>query len=89
VIEEDINWENVVTLQMFGVNGGSSGSAVVCLNQRAICAFVVGSIASTTMTAMPVSRLKTLIEALKTGKYKYWVADPDSPLSTGEAKEKR
>jgi S1-C subfamily serine protease len=78
VIEGDINWEHVVTLQMFGVNGGSSGSAVICLNQQAICAFVVGSIEGTTMTAMPVSRLKLLIEALKNNKYKYWVADPDA-----------
>lgn len=78
VIEGDINWEGVVTLQMFGVNGGSSGSSVICVNQKAICAFVVGSIGETTMTAMPVSRLRTMQTALAKGEYKFYVKDPDA-----------
>jgi len=84
VIDGDINWTGAVLLQMFGVNGGSSGSSVVCLRQKAICAFVVGSIQDTTMTAMPVSRLKKLRAGLADGTYKYWVKDPDAPAPTEE-----
>ncbi len=78
VIDGDINWTGVVLLQMFGVNGGSSGSSVLCVGQKAICAFVVGSIGETTMTAMPVSRLRKLQAGLADGTYKYWVKDPDT-----------
>lgn len=76
--EGDINWTGAVLLQMFGVAGGSSGSALVCLNQRAICGFVVGSIGDTQMVAMPVSRLLKMREELKAGTYKYWHPDPDA-----------
>lgn len=78
VVDGDINWTGVVLLQMFGVNGGSSGSSVICLDQKAICAFVVGSIGETTMTAMPVSRLKKLRSSLAGGTYSQWVKDPDA-----------
>lgn len=79
VVEGNINWGGAVLLQMFGVNGGSSGSAIVCLEQRAICAFIVGSIEQTNMTAMPVSRLVKLRESYKAGTYKWWKPDPDAP----------
>jgi S1-C subfamily serine protease len=85
VIEEDINWQGVVMLQMFGVNGGSSGSAVVCVDQHAICAFVVGSIGNTSMTAMPVSRLKALIKGLSDGTYKHWVPNADTVTNISPA----
>jgi len=78
IVEEDINWTGAVTLQLFGTDGGSSGSAVVCLDQRAICAFVVGSVDKTTMIAMPVSRLKTVIDGIKNKTYQYWQKDPDA-----------
>lgn len=78
IVENDIDWTGAVLLQMFGVDGGSSGSSVVCLDQGKICAFVVGSIDKTTMTAMPVSRLKTLQKGLANKTYKYWIADPDA-----------
>lgn len=82
LVEGDINWTGIVTLQMFGVNGGSSGSAVICLNQRAICGTIVGSIGGSTMTAMPVSRLKEVQKGIADKTYKYWVSDPDaSPIS--------
>jgi len=77
VIDGDLNWEHVVTLQMFGTDGGSSGSAVVCLDQKAACAFIVGSANRSTITAMPVSRLINLRKAITTGKYKHWVENPD------------
>jgi hypothetical protein len=79
IIQDDINWTNAVLLQEFGVNGGSSGSSIVCLSQHAICAFVVGSVEDTTMIAMPVSRLKKFIADLDAGKYKWYVANPDAP----------
>lgn len=82
VIDGDIDWQGVITLQMFGVNGGSSGSAVVCLNQRAICGTIVGSIGETTITAMPVSRLIEVKKGIDAGTYKYWVKDPDAPPAT-------
>jgi S1-C subfamily serine protease len=78
VVEEDINWSHVVLLQMFGVNGGSSGSSVICIDQQKICAFVVGSIGGSTMTAMPVSRLKALQSGIADHTYRYWVSDPDA-----------
>jgi Trypsin-like peptidase domain len=78
LVEGDINWTGIVTLQMFGVNGGSSGSAVICLNQQAVCGTVVGSIGGSTMTAMPVSRLKTVYDGIQNHTYKYWVSDPDA-----------
>src|SRR5262249_53215035 len=40
VISGDINWTEAMTVQLFGANGGSSGSAIVCLQQRAICGFL-------------------------------------------------
>ena len=78
LVFEDINWTHAVTLQLFGTDGGSSGSAAVCLDQKAICAFVVGSIDKTTMVAMPVSRLQAVIAGLKDGSYKYWQKDSDA-----------
>jgi hypothetical protein len=88
VVDGDINWDHVVMLQIFGVDGGSSGSAVICLDQHAICAFVVGSIDDTSVTAMPVSRLKKLQAGLADKSYKYWVADPDA-MQTPTAAEKK
>ncbi len=82
---EDIQWTGTVLLQEFGVNGGSSGSSAVCLDQHAICAFVVGSIAETTMVAMPVSRLIKFREQLAAGKYKWYHPDPDSAPSSYDA----
>ena len=78
LVDGDINWTNAIALQLFGTDGGSSGSAAVCLDQRAICAFVVGAVDSTTITAMPVSRLIAVMAGLKDGTYKYWQKDPDS-----------
>jgi hypothetical protein len=77
VLADDINWTHASLLQLFGTDGGSSGSAVVCLNQKKICSFVVGSIDKTTIVAMPVSRLLRLRELFSKGEYTHWKADPD------------
>lgn len=78
MVEDDINWTHAILLQLFGTNGGSSGSSIICLDQKAVCGFVVGTYAKTSVIAMPVSRLIKMREQLAAGKYKHWVADPDA-----------
>jgi hypothetical protein len=73
---EDINWTNAILLQLPGTNGGSSGSAIVCTEQKAICAFLVGTIADTEIVAIPVSRFKAFRTATAAGTYKYKQEDP-------------
>ena len=85
IVETDINWTNAVALQLFGTDGGSSGSAVVCLDQRAVCAFVVGSISGTTIIAMPVSRLIEVMAGLKDGSYRFWQKDADAKPAAAKA----
>jgi len=75
--DNNINWTNAMLLQLPGTNGGSSGSAIVCLSQRAICGFVVGTVGKTTMVAIPISRFKKFRELLATGKYKWYSTDDD------------
>jgi hypothetical protein len=88
VIEDDINWVRASLLQLFGTDGGSSGSAVVCLDQHKICGFVVGTVDKSTIIAMPVSRLKTMMKAFKEGTYKHFILDPDAVSAKTAAKAK-
>ena len=88
IVEDDINWTHASLLELFGTDGGSSGSAVVCLDQRKICGFVVGTDNKTSIIAMPVSRLKKMMAELKAGTYKHWVEDPDHVVETLEKKDK-
>jgi hypothetical protein len=67
---KSISWTNAMFLQMFGVNGGSSGSAVICTKQLRVCGFIVGTIDHTNIVAIPVSRFKKFYEDSKAGKYK-------------------
>lgn len=55
------NWQNNILLQMFGTNSGSSGSPVVCVRQKAICGFIVGTSNKTSTVAIPVSRFEKFI----------------------------
>jgi hypothetical protein len=87
VVQDDINWTKAVLLQLFGVNGGSSGSSAICLDQRAICAFVVGAIGETNIVAMPVSRLIELRKALKANSYK-WYREESDDIPQFHAKKK-
>lgn len=81
LIQGDINWKGTLVLQQAGVNGGSSGSALISKDQRAIIGFLVGSVGSSTIIAIPVSRFKAVYTAVAVGKYKYWSTqrrlDPD------------
>ena len=88
VIEDDINWTGATLVELFGVDGGSSGSAMVCLDQKAICALIVGSIGGTTMVSVPVSRLIKFREELNAGTYKYWQPDVYAAPKPGEPAHK-
>ncbi len=88
IVDDAIQWTGTILLQEFGINGGSSGSSVICLNQHAICAFIVGTVAQTSMIAMPVSRLIKFRKLLKDGKYKWYQSDPDAPLPAATQGEK-
>ena len=73
VIVDDINWSHTVLLQLPGTNGGSSGSSIVCLSQRAVCSFLVGTIGGTTVVGIPVSRFKTFLSDVKTCQNKNYI----------------
>lgn len=77
IVQGDINWKGSMTLALTGVNGGSSGSAVVSDEQKAIVAILVGTIGETTITAIPISRFKAVRKAVKEGKYKYYQPTTD------------
>lgn len=72
LIQGDINWKGTLVLQQTGVNGGSSGSALISKDQRAIIGFLVGAVGGSTIIAIPVSRFKSVYSAVLDGKYKYW-----------------
>jgi hypothetical protein len=85
--EGSINWTGAVLLQLFGTDGGSSGSSVVCRDQQAICAFVVGTIDRTTIVAEPISRMIAFKEKLAAGKYTHW--DPNADVISNKSKAKK
>ena len=68
----DIQWTGAMLIQLYGTNGGSSGSAIVCMKQRAICGNLVGSVGQTETVAVPISRFKKFYEMFKAGKYKWF-----------------
>lgn len=75
IVIDDLNWSRTVLLQLPGTNGGSSGSAIVCLNQHAVCAFLVGTIGGTTIVGIPVSRFKVFLSDVKACRSKNYVED--------------
>ncbi len=70
----NINWKGTLVLQIPGVQGGSSGSALVADDQEAIVGFLVGSIGDGTIVAIPVSRFIAVKKAVAEKKYKYYTA---------------
>jgi S1-C subfamily serine protease len=72
LVEGDINWKGTLVLQQAGVNGGSSGSALISKEHHAIVGFLVGTIGQSTIIAIPVSRFTEVSKAVKDKKYKYW-----------------
>lgn len=79
LVEGDINWKGTLVLQMSGVNGGSSGSALVSDEQKAIVGFLVGSVGGSTIIAIPASRFSEVYKAVKDQKYKWY--SPDKQLN--------
>lgn len=79
LIEGDINWSGSLVLQQAGVNGGSSGSALISKETRKIVGFLVGVIGGSSIIGIPVSRFLSVQGAVEQGKYKYW--QPDSNLN--------
>jgi hypothetical protein len=77
LISGDINWKGTLVLQQTGVNGGSSGSALISKETRSIVGFLVGSIGGSTIVAIPVSRFIAVRKAVEAGKYKYWTTQQD------------
>jgi S1-C subfamily serine protease len=66
-----INWKDNIMLQVVGIAGGSSGSAIISLQQERIVGILVGSIGGNTIVAVPVSRLHRLIAQTHSGTYPY------------------
>jgi hypothetical protein len=77
IVQGDINWKGSMTLALTGVNGGSSGSAIVSDDQKAIVAILVGTIGETTITAIPISKFKAVRKAVAAGLYKYYQPTAD------------
>lgn len=75
LIEDEINWRNAMLVQL-NVGGGSSGSAIISLKQRAIIAFLVGAISegdSPNVVAVPVSKFKDFLALSEKKEYKWFV----------------
>lgn len=72
VVQGDINWKGSIVLQITGIGGGSSGSAIVHEDQKAIIGFLVGSINGNIIIAIPVSRFVAVRKAVFAGSYKYY-----------------
>jgi hypothetical protein len=79
VVSGDINWKGTLVLQIPGVQGGSSGSALVADDQGAIVGFLVGSIGDGTIVAIPVTRFTAVKKAVDAKKYKWY--SPDAQLN--------
>lgn len=73
----DIHWTGAMLIAIVGVNGGSSGSAIICMKQRAICGNLVGTIGGSSTVAIPVSKLKKFIGLVKAGTYRWYEAAED------------
>lgn len=64
--ETEGNWYDYILFQMPGVNPASSGSALLCLDQRAICGVVVGVMATpmgAEQVAQPIDIVVSKLEA--------------------------
>ncbi len=86
VIKDTINWWHAMLLQV-NVGPGSSGSAVVSRKQEAIIAVLVGNVSfrsSPNVVAIPVSKLRRFLKAVKCGKYE-WFDEDGAGRSTNAA----
>lgn len=67
----EVTWRDVILFRI-GIGGGSSGSAIVSDQQRAIVAFMVGHFTSAEIGSicLPVSKFKAYEKSLDDGSYK-------------------
>jgi hypothetical protein len=79
VKSDNINWMHAYVLQI-PVAGGSSGSAVVSLEQKGIVAVLVGVInagGGTYTIAIPIARFHKFWKLAKDGKYRWYQGEAD------------
>ena len=74
VIEGDINWTGSMVLQLAGVGGGSSGSAIISEEKEAIVGFLVGIIGGSTIIGIPASRFHAVQRAIDAKTYRWYEA---------------
>jgi hypothetical protein len=72
VVQGDINWRGTLVLQQTGVNGGSSGSALISKDTQKIVGVLVGSIGQSTIVAVPVSRVTQALDDAANGAYPWY-----------------
>lgn len=77
VLEGDINWKGAIVLQITGVNGGSSGSAIISERQKAIVGFLVGTVGGSTVVAIPATRFTKLRAAVAAKNYRWMKSQQD------------
>jgi len=75
VVIDSINWTHTVLMQLPGTNSGSSGSAVICLQQHSVCGFLVGIIGTSTIVAVPVSKFTTFLANVKECRTKEYLSN--------------
>lgn len=74
-IEGDINWRGSMLLAI-SAGPGSSGSAIISVQQQAIVGFLVGTVGGTNIVGIPVSKFKRFRAQYAQGMYRY-APDPD------------
>ena len=77
VVQGDINWQGSILIQVPGSAGGSSGSAIISIEQQAIVGFLVGTIGGSTMTAIPASRFTEFKKRLAEDRYRWQIPEED------------
>jgi len=83
VIIDEINWTHTVLLEIPGAGPGSSGSTIMCLNQHAVCAFLVGHLGSDAIVVgIPVSKFKTFLDNVEKCNDDYYMTDTDKADTT-------
>ena len=73
-------WYDYTLFQMPGVNSASSGSALLCMDQRAICGVVVGILATESGHESVALPINVVVERLEASKIAYRTAPkPEAP----------
>lgn len=82
------NWYGYMLLQMPGVNPASSGSSLLCLNQRAICGVIVGVMATPLGAESVALPINIVVEEIEEHGIAQRAKDgPDEPTAAGVPKK--